>query len=294
MLRWTIRVLLLFTFPFWGLAFIFWKIFTKLVNSIGIQEIRNFKGALQTPVHCYKHPATQKTVLLIGMVHIAESAYFEKIYKTARFLEEGPCHKVLYEFVKVAPKEIETLNPKERKLHKQLLAYREFHRKIAEVMSLQYQFDTNLGARVSSSWICNDIDGRAFLQKLIQEKVDVFRLKEMEKIIEQISKPAIQWYINEMLGETAAIAVIAKMVCRIFPVKKKLFRIVLDWRNEIAVKKIIEELSGGHSVVSFWGAAHLPGIGRLLKRQGFVKISEDWITAYHKRNYCLLKAILSL
>ncbi len=295
MLRWTVRVALLLTFPLWGLMLLGWKIFVKLVNFIGIQEIRNCKGALQTPSHCYEHSETKQIVLLIGMTHIAEKAYFEDIYNIAKFLEEKGRYKILYEFVRIKPEEVETLDPIEKEFHEQLLVYRSSHQKIAEAMSLQYQFDTDLVFYALPSWICNDVEGKVFFQKFIKEGMMVAsEAEKVEKLIEKTSRPAIQWLVNKMFSEAAATFLVAKIMCRIIPSKKKFLGLILDWRNEIAARGILEEIRKGNNVVSIWGAAHLPGIGKLLEEKGFVKISVDWTTAYQKRKYSLLKAILSL
>lgn len=67
-----------------------------------------------------------------------------------------------------------------------------------------------------------------------------------------------------------------------FPVLGSLFRAILIPRNKFAV---YSALATSGDVALFWGAAHLPGMTRLLKREGFRVVDSSWwlaIPADHK------------
>jgi hypothetical protein len=65
---------------------------------------------------------------------------------------------------------------------------------------------------------------------------------------------------------------------------------ILESRNEVAMRGIESYLPEG-DVASIWGAAHLRGIGKSLKRAGFREVRREWFTAYHDRPYSLLECL---
>ncbi len=56
-------------------------------------------------------------------------------------------------------------------------------------------------------------------------------------------------------------------------------KIVIDERNVIAVEGINTHLTHTDIVCALWGAGHLFGIDKLLRRQGFRRYNSEWITA---------------
>lgn len=231
---------------------------------------------------------------MVGMVHLAKWWYFDKVCSLAKELEQKG-YRVLYEFLRVLPEDLEKLNDKEKVLNREILAYRQLHRKIAGVLDLEYQFDTELGSRAPDSWVCNDMMGQEFFQKMIEKNVPL--APEAEKIgelIDRADKQLVRWFMERILLDSPAIFFLTKIIYKIFPKRREALEIVLDRRNEVAARKILEEVDAGNDVVSTWGAAHLPGIGKLLEANNFVRVKEEWFVAYYGQNYSFWKSILGL
>jgi hypothetical protein len=57
--------------------------------------------------------------------------------------------------------------------------------------------------------------------------------------------------------------------------------IVLNHRNQIAAQAAI---TASGDVVALWGAAHIPGIGKLLREAGFTRTKRSWATAIESNN----------
>ncbi len=60
-------------------------------------------------------------------------------------------------------------------------------------------------------------------------------------------------------------------------------KVILDDRNKLAVRGIMYCLDtlGMDNVLAIWGAAHLPGIDKILKSKGFKEERKFWHTAVH-------------
>ncbi len=72
--------------------------------------------------------------------------------------------------------------------------------------------------------------------------------------------------------------------------KRKMQKVIIGIRDVIAADAIITSaLTEGKNVVSLWGAGHLPGIEKRLKKSGFRKVQTEWRTAFVKRPYSFLR-----
>lgn len=288
-----VHILILLTLPLWILLMFFWWIFVKMVNFFGIAEVKNINGSLQTPVVFYEHPETGKTVLFIGMTHIADKKYFDKVAKIALGCEKNAGHKILYEHCKSADS-VRDFSKKELKIHNQILAYRHIHQKIADVMGLEYQTETSICKKAPMSWMNNDLDERFFIWMLLQKQTCLLEnLETKERLLEQMNESTVGWLGNKSLTEGAATFLISKWLCKCSLKRKRLLEVAINYRNQIAFSEIEKQLNAGYSVVNIWGAAHLPGIGKMLEKKGFKKIRQEWLTAYQNKKYSFWKALIS-
>lgn len=286
------HLLILITFPIWAILMIFWWIFVKIVNFFGIAEIKNIGGSLQTPVVFYEHPKTGKTVLFIGMTHIADKKYFDKVAKIASGCEKNSNHKILYEHCRLADS-VEDFSEEELKIHNQILAYGRMHQITADVMGLECQVQTALCKNAPSSWINNDLRERSFINALLQKKTCLLENPEAkERLLERMNENVIGWLGNKSFNEAAATFLALKWLCACSPKKARLMEVILDYRNQIAFSEIEKQLNAGYSVVNIWGAAHLPGLGKMMEEKGFKKIKQEWLTAYQNKKYSFWKALI--
>lgn len=65
----------------------------------------------------------------------------------------------------------------------------------------------------------------------------------------------------------------------VLPKNKERDDILIHLRNKVAAEAM---LKADGNVVSIWGAGHLPGIGKILRKDGFRRESRVWSTAVHK------------
>lgn len=59
-------------------------------------------------------------------------------------------------------------------------------------------------------------------------------------------------------------------------------KITIDARNKIGVDAA---LSAESNVVAIWGAAHLPGMGKLLEQAGFIETDRRWLVSVDARKH---------
>ena len=265
----------------------FWLVFVKIANLIGVNGIRNINGKLQTPVVFYEHPVTKRIVAFVAAIHIGEPAYYAKIQKLIDSLTLKS-YKILFEGIgKMSPQEEETLTPKEQEVAKQFRFVFDLIQKIAEVMSLQLQKE---GLTYASSWVNTDMKLydliRSFARKNI-DLVDLNKEKNIDRLSNESGQAIMRWLINKLFNRFVPLSIIFAITTFFSKNKRLAQKLILDDRNKIAVQGINEYLRDSN-IVTIWGAAHLAGIEKQLKRAGFREIRREWFTAYTVKNYSLL------
>lgn len=266
-----------------------WFLFVKIVNFIGKKNIRSANGKIQTPVVFYEHPITKRIVVFVAMIHIGESEYYTTIQELINSLKG---YKILFEGTNSLSREEElALTPKEKEVADQFNAVFGLMKEFCELMSLQHQKE---GLTYSTSWVNTDMKLYDLIQTFTQQDICLMKNSEnidglftAEKEFEQF---ITRWVINKILKNFVAIGVIFAINTLFSKNKRAVKRLILDARNEIAFKAIVEHLKDG-DVVTIWGAAHLPGIEKYLKKFGFKEVQRKWFTAYKVRNYSFLDAV---
>jgi hypothetical protein len=72
-----------------------------------------------------------------------------------------------------------------------------------------------------------------------------------------------------------------RMLAILWPLHSMLGSLVLHHRNRHAILKALETPA---NAVLPWGAAHLPGMGKLLVQNGFERENRTWLLAYPGRS----------
>lgn len=273
-----ILLFLLVTYPFWLL-------FVKVVNFIGVKNIRSIDGKLQIPVVFYEHPVTKRVVVFVAAIHIAEPTYYVAIQELIDSLKG---YHVLFEGTgKLSPQEEQSLTPKEKEIASQFDFIFDLTKMFGELMSLQYQKN---GLTYPVSWINTDMRLYDLIRAFVQR--DLYLVKrgwEVEDpFTEEFEQNIARWLIDKIFNRLVPVATILAVGTLFSRNMRGEKRLILDARNEIAFQGIDQYLKDGN-IVTIWGAAHLPGIEKCLKKSGFREVRREWFTAYTVRNYSLLE-----
>ncbi len=265
----------------------FWRLFAWTINLIGVKGMRNTGGNIETPVVFYENPETKRKIVFIATIHLAEPEYFALLQ---RLIESLSDHKILFEGVgKLSPQEEQALTKKERGVARHFDYIFGLMRKIGEVMSLQYQKE---GLAYDSSWVNTDMRLYDLIRSFAQYDI---RLLKKEKGLDELfgdesAQLFTRWFFNKLFSRFIPVVVIIGAITFFSRDKRLAKKFILEARNEEAVRGIDIHLAEGN-VVTIWGAAHLRGIEKRLKRAGFREVRCEWFTAYHIRDYSLLACL---
>src|SRR3989344_4305362 len=265
----------------------FWLLFAKVTNLIGVKGIRNTSGKLQTPEVFYEHSVTKRIVAFVQVIHIAEPAYYAAIQELIDSLKG---YKILFEATgKLSPQEEQALTQKEKDISSQFDFIFDLMKKINELMSLQYQKD---GLTYSASWINTDMRLYDLIRAFAQQDISLIKKGRDidDPFTEEFGQTVARWFINKLFSRFIPVGVVLSVVAFSSRDKRVAKRLILDARNEIAFQGINEYLKDS-DIVTIWGAAHLSGIEKCLKKSGFREVRREWFTAYTVRDYSLFDAI---
>lgn len=288
--------LMLLVLPFWFLARFIWVLFAKIVDLVGIKELRREGNKIQTPIVYFEHPETQKSVIFIGMSHIAEKEYFSKV---KYFAEKRKAYgdQILYEYTdKLRDETVNTLGETAKELHKQTCAYSRLQEESANILGVEYQKNWIRPGIVAPDWVNNDIS--EWLLIILFEAQELSFWKNAVRAAENLPKDEKEkirsrWLLDRLFAESAAGFLAIKVYCFLFNIfhrRQDALCIILDYRNKIAMRAIKRYLKDGN-VVNIWGSAHLRGIGKMLEQEGFIEMKTEWITAYHVHDYSFWEAL---
>lgn len=265
----------------------FWFLFVKAVNLIGVTGIRSKNKKLQTPVVYYEHPVTKRVIAFVAAIHIAEPAYYAALQ---RLIDSLGGYRVLFEGTgKLSPEEEKTLTQKEQSVARQFDFIFGFMRKLGEVMSLQNQKD---GLAYAASWVNTDVKLCDLIRSFAEQNIQLVKKERSadDLFASESGRAVTKWFVNKLFNRFAPVAVITAVIALFSRNRRMAKRLILDARNEIAFRGISEHLENGN-VAAIWGAAHLRGIERPLKKAGFKEVRREWFTAYTVRDYSLLDLV---
>ncbi|MEN9342149.1 MAG: hypothetical protein RIQ54_405 [Candidatus Parcubacteria bacterium] len=265
-----------------GVLWPFWILFDKVVNLIGVRGIRSRNGKLQTPIVFYEHPVTKRVIVFVATIHIGEPAYYADIQQCIESLQG---YKILFEGVgKLSLQEEQILTETEQDVLGQFNVVFRFTRKLAEIMSLQFQKD---GFMYHSSWINTDMKFYDLIRLFAQRNICLIKTDHDidELFSNQLTQDFSRWLVNVFFSRPVSTIIISTGVAFFSKNKRALQGLILDTRNEVAFQHISKHLDDDANIVTIWGAAHLSGIEKKLKHAGFREIDRAWFTAYTVRDY---------
>jgi len=247
--------------------------------------IRTTEGSLDLATVTYAD-ARGREVVLIGMQHVADAQFFRDV-AAALDREEAAGSAILYEDVRSPTDEqYDGLSEEDAAILRAFEGVFTEQAAMAASSGLVHQMDA-LPPR--DSWTRSDID--------ILEMIGLIRRHGLERCLGQYlgaadadaSVPDGPNPFAELLTDFqfrhAHVMELATWLGTLRPKARKLRRLILDRRNEVAVECIRQALISNRRVAAIWGVAHLPGIGRLLKRDGFSVTEVTWNTAYRFKRF---------
>jgi len=276
-----------------GLALLYplWRLFVWMVNTVGVNGIRTVDGKLETPAIFYEHPVTKRRVVFVAVIHMAEQEYYRKLQQ---LIDSLPGYTVLFERVeKLSAEEEAGLTKKERAVAGGCSLLFKYLERVCDVMGLQHQ---KKGLSYDPAWINTDLRMSQLIKAFAEH--DLFLIKKEEQAAlaavdlsrDKSAQLFLRWIINKLFSQLPAFSVLFKALASFSKKKRLTEALILDVRNEVAVRGIKKHLANGH-VVTIWGAAHLRGIEEELKVAGFQEVSRQWFTAYHTRDYSFLECV---
>jgi hypothetical protein len=230
-------------------------------------------GDMYLPVDVYRR-GTQE-VVLIGMIHVAPAEFYRRV----RALLEGydECgYRVLIEGMGRLDGDDFDL----REFDRGLLEHYEQLRERASLLN---------GMMAGATGMVTQLD--AFPDWVQWERADLSALEMMrlrgvrplppmdERVItafaEFLAKPRARSAVYRFIRSTP------RLLAALWPLHSMLGSLVLHHRNRHAVLKALET---PQNAVLPWGAAHLPGMAKLLVQNGFARESRSWVLAYPGRD----------
>lgn len=206
--------------------------------------IRNEQNQITVPIITLKRG--ERSIILIGMIHVASEVFFKTVVSTLNKCEEAG-FQILYEEVEGIPSaEKQTLDLLFNGLQKYGL--------YSQLDFLQ-PHDSWKSADLSQAMDINFDNGSS------HEENDDDDMRSPEKYIRNILLPQLENPSMEIPD----------------------FEMIINQRNEFAVRAILE-CAEKEGIATFWGCSHLPGMINLLEQAGFQIDKMEWINALNIGN----------
>jgi len=218
-------------------------------------SIRRTKGSLQVETQVFAKNG--RKVVLCGVMHIAEPSFWGYVNELVKGAEARG-HEIQYEGVKNDMGRIVHLGPNIGP--------------IAEAVGLQGQHD---GLKYGTDWVCSDIKLTELLQGVSTEKLakveadSVETSKTFKDILAGPEGKSAAKFVRWVLGY---VHILSKFPSGTFGIRRS---VILGRRNASAYEAI---KSTPKNVTTIWGAAHLPGIGKMLRADGYKLSGSTWVT----------------
>lgn len=239
---------------------------------------RRQDGALQCAVATFRHPTRNQTVVLYGVVHIADAEYYARVQQ-----DLDSYTTVLYEGV--APgKEQPTEADK---------SLGDMQKVMGEMLGMTFQKDgidytrKNLvHADMTMDELKEKLGGGTInpMGQLLSEE----QMKSMAPIMKMIAglgkmfmqnNPEMQSRMRAQFAQQLANADMAQLGGQM---GEKMARVILIDRNEVCMKVLGQQLETQQdgSIAIFYGAAHMPDLQQRLEAQGFTLAEKRWMSAW--------------
>lgn len=219
------------------------------------------------PVEIWTDPAG-KTITLIGVTHVADAALYAKAQQYVEYRERAGA-VVHAEGVQPST---DPMSDAERDLVERLGVAVSSGRALVTALVTALGFSDQKAAGFdpwsNPSWVCTDVTGLQLLRAMRDpvawveqhEEVAEVRLEQLPERAQSFVTTAVRFGLRHPVG--------LRLLSLSLPGKEH--AALLDLRNQTAIQAALAE---PRDVVEVWGLGHLPGMGRLLCRNGYRRTS---------------------
>jgi hypothetical protein len=238
-------------------------------------------GALQIAQATYRNPKTGVDIVLYGVVHIADKAYYKAVDK-----ELGTYDAVLWEGVKPGKKKV--------KPDESMAGIGEMQKIMCELLDLTFQKDgINYKGRNNFVWADMNMDQlqEAFgddAQKGLGGMMSPGMMKQLGPLL-KMGAPLIKFLLksnptmrSKMKLQFAQQLANAGNGGQMPGMGEKFQEVILIKRNEVVMKFLKKQLkiTKKGSIAIFYGAAHMPDFHERLAKMGYTQVKKEWKDAW--------------
>jgi len=231
--------------------------------------VRSTRFGLEVQTVQFTNPRTHHDINIIGVVHIAHSSFWTQLQeKMNEASKDGVLH---LEGVK---RSMGPLREKDSERVDKLMKMAGISQKLAKLTKLTFQKDAlkvdGLNAKNVDAY-AEDVARRIDEQTLAKMSASAEKIAS-SKAKEEDLATIVVWVLKNM----GWIGNVQKFVKFFSPTSLSMDSAILDYRNKIAIGEALKEKE---HVTLVWGAGHIPGMTRLLKRAGYIERGSSWATA---------------
>lgn len=236
-------------------------------------------GALEVAVSRFHAKETGLTLFLVGVVHVGESAYYERLQSIL-----DSCDLVLWEGVRPAPgQDREALEAAISRFD----GVRGVQNRLADLLGLKFQMDEVDYDR--PFWTNADVDIQTLQSEMDKRNVALPGEGGFEQMILKLAFGILGPRAQDEAGRQrlrgqfgGVMAMADKLIARM----SGLHDVLIRHRNEIAWAKMLEALPQrreGEWIALFYGAAHMPDFATRALAHGFEHQGTAWLPAWTTR-----------
>lgn len=279
----------------WVIAYNLMRLYYAIFPS---KSSRRKNDVLQTPTVTLYNVKTKKRLVVLGMMHVADKEYFAgRLNQIKDFERQG--YVVLYEGVGRADQEQIQQEPEEvRRAYEYMLKSLRFRDLVCALLGVVNQ---SAVLRPQMGWINTDVDLLSLIRRIEDAGGKQLWSAELDDLVAQLDKDEDAQEMTKVILDHMLVRLPYLSSVKLYNwlFGRKAHRqtqitlgALLGWRNQVAVEGILKYLD--HDVVAVWGAGHIPGMLRLLRRHGYRLEGITWQDTYRKRTGPFFAAIAEM
>ena len=233
------------------------------------RALRVRRGTAETVVRVFEAPGGGRLLHLVGTVHLGDAAYFEALSAVLADLADAGA-AVHYERIRRADDADVTDEERDQLERVEATGYPQGLEAFVGVLGLALQGECLVlppGARnvdVSDVELLRSLGGDRYRRLLARTDIT----------IDERAAPLAHAMFGVLLKHGRALDRIRAVSRR----QRRVNRFLIGERNRLALQEGLKALRD-HDVALVWGTAHLPGMARELRRQGYRLRAERWLPA---------------
>jgi hypothetical protein len=232
---------------------------------------RRTSNQLLLPILTFRHPDTEHTIRLVGVMHAASAESWADLNQRLRDLDAAGNVTLLEGIRKPTDAEMEEAGPELRQRVADLRYISEATKDFVHALGLTYQHEGLVkpararNADLTILELARHADSDAIAKGVVAAK------KQGIDVTDDTGAQVASWVVFQIFA-----TLIGTPIRAFLPAAKYLpENLVIQERNAIAIGLALQERS---DVVLPWGAAHLPGMVKLLRHNGYRRVDTTWRT----------------